>query len=697
MADKEPWVWFDADSRHATIQRPVTDAGDTEPVFNTRAGDTESAAFNLWGQQSVFALLKDPNNHPEITRLGEEFSRIRLYRDLHVGREAPVRFPQKPDFPNDVLAEDGRNLALVLNRLNRSLDVKRRFLEALRKLYAGLSDFHVNIEYGTVQNRRESLVNVTVYVEGGGSVRVTKKRCRQGFSALFSKAGLSGRMPRIFAAGSREDAWRDFRTALASAGENDFIGDGFNRAVLPRRPDVENVSKRDLERGMSRATRPSSKGEYHKGRHSFEILPRWTRAGWLPCRPMRSGSSTRCSTSLPERHQSMRLIQRLRMPGLLSFPPDMDFFDLQSLNVLIGPNASGKSNLIDTLELLRALPTDFAAAVWNGGGAAEWLWKGGFQSPPAAVEVEVDPGDAVNRQFRYRLSFAAAGPRVAIIDELIDEPKDRRNVEGPYYYFHQGSPEIHIRVQTADGPRLAKRAAQLDNRSLDQSVLAQRKDPDFYPELFQLGAMFSSIRTFREWTFGPHGARHPQRTDLPSDQLLPDASNLALVLNQIEHKVGPILNEYLKRFFPRFKRMTTAIEGGTAQLYLHESGLRTPIPATRLSDGTIRFVALLATLLTPEPPRVVCIEEPELGLHPDAVDLLAELLVDASDRMQLVVTTHSDALVSALTSQPDAIVACERPGAGTELRRLDPEKLASWLENYRLGDLWRMGELGANP
>ena len=151
MADKEPWVWFDADSRHATIQRPVTDAGDTEPVFNTRAGDTESAAFNLWGQQSVFALLKDPNNHPEITRLGEEFSRIRLYRDLHVGREAPVRFPQKPDFPNDVLAEDGRNLALVLNRLNRSLDVKRRFLEALRKLYAGLSDFHVNIEYGTVQ------------------------------------------------------------------------------------------------------------------------------------------------------------------------------------------------------------------------------------------------------------------------------------------------------------------------------------------------------------------------------------------------------------------------------------------------------------------------------------------------------------------------------------------------------------------
>ena len=179
--------------------------------------------------------------------------------------------------------------------------------------------------------------------------------------------------------------------------------------------------------------------------------------------------------------------------------------------------------------------------------------------------------------------------------------------------------------------------------------------------------------------------------------MLPDCSNLALVLNQIEHKSGPEFDEYLRRFFPRFKRMTTTVSGGHVEFYLHESGFAAPVPATRLSDGTIRFVALLATLLTPDPPRVVCIEEPELGLHPDAVALLADLLVKASDRIQLVVTTHSDALVSALTSQPDAIVACERSGARTELRRLDPRALASWLENYRLGDLWRMGELGANP
>ena len=92
-------------------------------------------------------------------------------------------------------------------------------------------------------------------------------------------------------------------------------------------------------------------------------------------------------------------IQRLRMGGLLSFPPDMEFFELQPLNVLIGPNASGKSNFIEVLELLRSTPTDFAAAIRDGGGAQEWLWKGDYRSSPddhEEVETGSDPGDVVD-------------------------------------------------------------------------------------------------------------------------------------------------------------------------------------------------------------------------------------------------------------------------------------------------------------
>lgn len=391
-------------------------------------------------------------------------------------------------------------------------------------------------------------------------------------------------------------------------------------------------------------------------------------------------------------------IRSLRLNGLLSFAPTSAPFDLQALNVLIGPNGSGKSNLIEAIDLLAAAPRDLAAVIRDGGGPREWLWKGGDRDEPAEIETVLDRAPT-GRPLRHRIKVTAVKSRVEVIDEAIEElqPSPDRPPEDDvyfYYRFQQGHPVINIYDGTQPKPRHLKREHLLP----DQSVLAQRQDPELYPEVTWVGRTFRSFHIFREWTFGRYAPlRYPQPADLPDDALLPDNRNLALVLNQIEHTDGTRLNDMLRRFFPRFERLSTRISGGTVQFYLHESGFSTPIPATRLSDGTIRFVALLASVLSVAPPPLLCIEEPELGLHPDAVAHLADLLLEASDRMQLVVTTHSEALVGALTKQPDAIVVCERPGAATELRRLDPDQISKWLEDYGLGDLWRMGELGANP
>lgn len=232
----------------------------------------------------------------------------------------------------------------------------------------------------------------------------------------------------------------------------------------------------------------------------------------------------------------------------------------------------------------------------------------------------------------------------------------------------------------------------------DESVLSQRKDPDLYPEVTWLGQQFERMQTFREWSFGRYAPlRQPQPADLPSDVLLPDSRNLGLILNDLEHNdAGAEFNRLLSRFLPRYKRFSTRVQGGTVQFYLHEDSLKSPVPATRLSDGTIRFMAMLALLLSPAPPPLLCMEEPELGLHPDAVSLLADLLVDASARIQLIVTTHSDALVSALTESADSVLVCEYRG-GTVLRRVESKRLQHWLEKYRLGEIWRIGELGGNP
>ena len=387
-------------------------------------------------------------------------------------------------------------------------------------------------------------------------------------------------------------------------------------------------------------------------------------------------------------------IETLRLSGLLSFAPDSAPLDLLNLNVLIGPNGSGKSNLIEAIELLAAMPRDLAATIRDGGGPSEWLWKGDAGGP-AEIDAILE-GAPTGRPLRYRIQFDAVRSRVEVTDEAIEEVRPKPGMQQSsdvffYYRFQQGNPVINI----ADGQRHLQR----ENLRPDQSVLAQRKDPDLYPEVTWVGERLGAFHTFREWSFGRYVAlRQPQPADLPEDRLLADSRNLALVLNQIEHDSGgEKLDDLMRRFYPRFGRLSTRISGGTVQFYLHERGFGAPIPATRLSDGTIRFIALTAALLANDPPPLLCIEEPELGLHPDALPLLGELLVEASARTQLVVTTHSDALVSALTDHVDAVVACERLGDGTVLRRLDPSQLAAWLDEYRLGDLWRMGELGANP
>ena len=393
------------------------------------------------------------------------------------------------------------------------------------------------------------------------------------------------------------------------------------------------------------------------------------------------------------------MIKQLRLDGFLSFAPGSEPLEMRPLNVLIGPNGAGKSNVLEAFELIAATPHDLAAAIRASGGSANLLWKGKPEAREAEIDVVLDRGGTpMKRDMRYRMSFAPVAGRMKLLDEAIEECTPQPGEDDVYFYyrFQRGDPVLNLR--SAEGGLLRPRRLRREGLLPDQSVLSQRKDPDQYPEITWLGSRLPAIQFFTEWTFGRYTpVRRVQDTALPENQLLPDSRNLALVVNHIELEGETQIEALLKEFFPRFERLRVGIRAGTAELRWFESGFRAPIPAARLSDGTLRFLALLATLLSPSPPPLLCVDEPELGLHPDSIALLAEVFVDASTRTQLVVTTHSDTLVSALSDQPEAVVVCERPGASTALRRLEPERLASWLDAYRLGDLWGMGVLGGNP
>ncbi len=411
----------------------------------------------------------------------------------------------------------------------------------------------------------------------------------------------------------------------------------------------------------------------------------------------------------------MRFIRSIRLQNILSYGPDGDALELEPLNVLIGPNASGKSNLIEALSLLAAAPRDLQAPIREGGGVGEWTWKGADTLVAATVEATI-ASPMFDMPTRYRLAFCDLYSSFDILEERIETEHPYSGHAQPYLYYRNrpryGLPLLNVRTQTAEsaqepvGQNANSAPADRFVRHLEreevkpgESILSQRRDISSYPELTMLATYFERMDFYREWNLGRFTPpRRPQQADLPNHVLLEDASNLGLVLSKLlnQPKIRQQILDGLKTFYPAIYHVGVEITGGVVQIFFHERGLHQAIPAMRLSDGSLRYLCLLAVLLDPFPLRVVCIEEPELGLHPDVIPDLAKLLVEASQRMQLFVTTHSDILVDALTETPEAIIVCEKPEASTQLRRLDREELKPWLERYRLGELWISGELGGN-
>lgn len=398
--------------------------------------------------------------------------------------------------------------------------------------------------------------------------------------------------------------------------------------------------------------------------------------------------------------QGKRFLHSIRLQNLLSYGNEGVALHLEPLNVLIGPNASGKSNLIEAISLLAAAPRDLLRPIREGGGVAEWLWKGKESPQESTLDVELVSQNQ-RAVMRYRLAFTTDGARFRVVSESIRYErfveKKTPLIQPEIYSFSKEMSSIRTYFKE-DGPPVFLQIVPGDDLNLEQSILSQFRGAA-YPELSYISAQFEHFGFFRDLSLGRSTSlRKPQSVDLPGDFLLEDGSNLALVLNDLQHRPATkrLLLEKLKLFYGGVEDVTTKVQGGTIQVFFHEEGLSSPVPATRLSDGTLRYLCLLAILCHPEPPPLVCIEEPELGLHPDILPTIADLLVDAAQRTQLIVTTHSEALVSKLSEIPESVVVCEREPEGTRLRRLDPVQLKDWLEKYQLGQLWSMGEIGGN-
>lgn len=405
--------------------------------------------------------------------------------------------------------------------------------------------------------------------------------------------------------------------------------------------------------------------------------------------------------------QPKLLIRRLAVRGLLSFGQTQTF-ELGALNVLVGPNGAGKSNFISLLRILQAAPSDIQDAFVDS-GFESWRYQGGLDETVdwpdyfrgfgadtlSGMFLAVQVGIEQDQQtLEHWLEFRVKEETVATFSEQI-VALDRNYKSARLGFLYSRDYGLPSRVGSKE---IAERGMMGEEPDIDpsKSVLSQLRSRYRYPEITDLATLYSRVKIYSEWVFGAASPlRESTTTDSSDTALAEDLSNFALALNAHQGTVvhDRIIN-VLRELKTTYRDYITRILFGRVGLELREDSLSKSIPAKRLSDGTLRFLALAAILCNENPPPLICIEEPELGMHPDMIRLVADMIADAATRTQVIITTHSDHLLTALQDRFDVLFAFDSGPNGSVVKTFTQEEYKEWRSDHDLGELWTSGEIG---
>lgn len=395
-------------------------------------------------------------------------------------------------------------------------------------------------------------------------------------------------------------------------------------------------------------------------------------------------------------------------------------FELEPLNIVIGPNGVGKSNLIKAIEIVKSLPIDLSSTISRVGNAEDYIWKGNTRQEHFEIDVLFDKPI----EFGYGISCKPSAFGYYIDSEgLASEPESTEesiSVKGENFIFlrktfeDKGITENLVTREIDHNKHLLtffKNSLTLREEHVGDKFRMQeikpnqsffqgmRDNPFITSNIRRLIDLIENIRIYGRFDTSNNNSamRLPCDTRNISEYLLPDGSNLALVLSYFESQNKMVeVQRALNKFNNRINRISTSIRGNLSQIYFSEININSPITSQLVSDGTLCFLILCCILMNQGSSSLVCIEEPECGLHPDAIPLLAEMIREASEHTQIIITTHSDRLVDCFSDMPEYVVVADRDDVSGEtvFERLDRSDLKEWLANYRLGKLWTKGQIG---
>lgn len=369
----------------------------------------------------------------------------------------------------------------------------------------------------------------------------------------------------------------------------------------------------------------------------------------------------------------MQHLERIRIAGWKSIKEQT--IDLGPLNVAIGANGAGKSNLLSLFKLLNALFANvpgFRNYVARSGFAESLLHNGVKETPVAELEL-VFGTDAGKTTYLARWA-AAAGGALIFTDERVTFHRPG-HPQPLVVDLGAGHPESNLLASSEAGNRTAEVALWLLRSCRlfhfhDTSENAAARQPCYveanrflYPDAGNVAAM---LYLFRQ--------KHPtayRRIIATVGQMVPQFGDFVLEPSKLNEK--QIL-------------LNWTLEGRNYELGPHQ-----------LSDGSLRFIALATLLLQPTEnlPQLIALDEPELGLHPAALEILAGMARAASGHCQLLFATQSSTFLDQFG--PDEIIVANTREGSSQFQRLDPEKLEVWLDEYSLGEVWEKNVVGGGP
>ena len=367
---------------------------------------------------------------------------------------------------------------------------------------------------------------------------------------------------------------------------------------------------------------------------------------------------------------------------------------LRNLTVMIGPNGAGKTALLETIQLLqRGSQLQLGDFIVDHGGIDSMINRGRNSHRPAKMSIELLVDVESQRSDK---------PMVYTVELLSLQRSPAKGIERLEWQIYSEPPTLCYLDAQAERVRYfdpETKKLKEPNWALRSDELALAQMPKMFqePEAFRDLLASAVYQSFLD--VSPRSAVRLPQTLTTGMRPGPNGEGLYSALFNLRSKAPAIYERILallEQAFPGFQRIEFDVVGaGQVTLMWLDRYSKQPLYPNQLSEGTLRFLWLVTSLLSPAIPPILLLDEPEISLHPELLMLLAAVLEDAAANSQIMVATHSPDLIRWL--QPDQVLVVDKADDATSLTWADNLNLDAWLEEYTLRDLWLMGNLGGRP